>query len=84
MKIFLGKQCTIRQLSGQKEKLKNVLSVKRKKITFEVSELEKIDTAFLQVLLSVIESCRINGIKYEIQGKSKALDSILECYGFTI
>ncbi|MBP7280672.1 MAG: STAS domain-containing protein [Leptospiraceae bacterium] len=84
MKIKLSKKCTIRQLENRKGKLEKSLGGKKAKIAIDVSALEKIDTAFLQALLSIIESCKRSGKKYEILGRSAAFDLILECYGITI
>jgi ABC-type transporter Mla MlaB component len=84
VKILLGKKCTIRQLENRKERLGQALMGKKAKIAIDVSALEKIDTAFLQALLSVIESCKKSGKKYEILGRSDAFDLILECYGINL
>ncbi len=84
MKIILGKQCTIRQLESRKGRLGEALKGKKGKIAIEVSNLEKIDTAFLQALLAVIHSCEKSGKKYEIRGRSEAFENILDCYGIKL
>lgn len=84
MKIMLGKKCTIRELENRKLKLEKALGGNKAKLAIDVSALEKIDTAFLQALLSIIESCKKSGKKYEILGRSEAFDLILECYGIQI
>jgi ABC-type transporter Mla MlaB component len=84
MKIKLGKKCTVRQLETRKVSLGKALGGKRAKLAIDVSALEKIDTAFLQALLSIIESCKKSGKKYEILGRSEAFDLILECYGISL
>jgi ABC-type transporter Mla MlaB component len=84
MKIILGKECTIRQLTGRKDRLGEALKGKKGKIAIEISNLEKIDTAFLQALLAVIHSCEKSGKKYEIRGRSQAFDDILSCYGIQL
>ena len=85
MKIILGKECTIRQLDdSKKEKLGQALEGKRGTIAIDVTALEKIDTAFLQTLLAIIATCKNNGRKYEIRGKSEPLQLILDCYGIEL
>jgi anti-anti-sigma regulatory factor len=84
MKIILGKQCTIRELENKKDRLGQALASPKGKVAIEVSNLEKIDTAFLQALLAVIHSCEKNGKKWEIRGRSEAFDLILECYGIRL
>ncbi len=84
MKLILAKECTLRQLQTKKQRLKQIFQKNFKTLTIDVSKLEVIDTAFFQVLLSIIKTCKTSKKKYEIKGSSKALDEILSCYGIVL
>jgi ABC-type transporter Mla MlaB component len=84
MKLILAKECTFRQLLTKKERLEQALQKNFKTLTIEVNKLERIDTAFLQVLLSILKTCKNSGKKYKIKGNSKVLEEILGCYGICL
>ncbi len=84
MKITLGKKCVIRELEEKKDRLALALKSKKSKIVVDISNLEKIDTSFLQALLAVLNTCDKNGKKWEIRGRSEAFNQILDCYGITL
>ncbi len=71
-------------MEDRKEKLVYAYSGKRGYLVLDVSNLDKIDTAVLQVLISIVHTCQKTGRKYEIRGKSETLDLILECYGINL
>lgn len=84
MEIILGKTCTIRQLDSHIEKLKQELLGTNEEVIVDVSILEKIDTAYLQMVLSIVQYIKKENRTIGIRGNSEALNIILKCYGIAL
>ncbi len=84
MKIIVNKKYLTKLIENGKDKVSYALSGNSGYIALDVSALEKIDTAGLQVFISLINSFQKTGRKYEVRGKSEVLELILECYGINL
>ncbi len=84
MKILIKKECIAREMEEQIEKFKDALGGRSGFVSLDVSAIEKIDTAGLQAIVSMIETLKKAERKYEIHGNSEALELILKCYGINL
>jgi anti-anti-sigma regulatory factor len=80
LKITLASECTIADVEPITDRLRSKIGgVER--VDLHVEALEEIDTAFLQLLLSLKATLDDMNVQFSISGFSNVLDETLRLYG---
>jgi len=78
--ITLPQDCTIGKVEADADKLWTKLKG-IKKIDISAGSIEEIDTAYFQLLLSLMSTAEVHGIEINVCQRSEAMDNILIIYG---
>lgn len=78
--VTLPQECTIGKVEADADKLWTKLKG-IKSIDISGGGVEEMDTAYLQLLLSLVSTAEAQGIEIHIGQRSEAMDNILMIYG---
>ena len=78
--ITLPRDCTIGKVEADADKLRTKLKG-IKSIDISGGSVEEMDTAYLQLLLSLVSTAEVQGIEIHISQRSEAMENILIVYG---
>lgn len=83
MILTLPSDCTIARVEAETEKIRLQLE-SADRIELNAEAVEQIDTAYLQVLLSLKKTAEARGIVFSVSGMSDAILRACELYGVTL
>jgi anti-anti-sigma regulatory factor len=81
IKLDCGQSLDVRQVASCREQWMAALA-QPAPVSVEVGALTKVDTAGVQLLLSLEQECRLSGRDFRLSGESPELDSALALLGF--
>ncbi|QTA77946.1 Uncharacterized protein dnl_01490 [Desulfonema limicola] len=78
--IILGLECTIAETEKDFEKIKEISEIS-KGIDLDINQVQEIDTAYFQMLLSLKAWTEHKKIPFSISGTSNPINEISKLYG---
>jgi anti-anti-sigma regulatory factor len=78
--ITLPQDCTIGKVETDADKLRTKLRG-IKSIDLSADSVEEMDTAYFQLLLSLVSTAEVHGIEIQVSHRSEVLDNIMIIYG---
>lgn len=82
--IELPAECTIAKAEDDTDKIRACLSEDIKQIELLTEAVKEIDTAYLQLLLSLKVTAERRGIPFLVSGSSAEIERVCELYGAEI
>lgn len=80
LRIALSPECTIADVEAHADRLR-LLIVDVSSVQLHADALEELDTAYLQLLLSLKATMDDMGVPFSLRGLSRVLDDALDLYG---